>query len=450
MHGEIPLDAAGIAWRLGLTLFFVLLNGFFVATEFALVKVRAGRIDELAAAGHSRARGVKHTLAHMDLYLSACQLGITLASLVLGALGEPAVSRLILAGASAVGIPIDAGPWLRWVSIGLAFAIITVLHMTVGEQAPKMWALRQSETVSMWTSGPLRLFTVIFRPFIHIINYLSNRILVALGAGGGGHGHEEASSVEELRSALVRSAGAGTLSDKQLEIAENTLRLVQLEVRHVMVPRVDVQFLSMESESSEILDAIRGSSHSRLPLCERDLDSLIGFVHGKDVLEQLIAGNEVDFSALAHAPLVVPDTMSLIDLMSSMQAARIHLAQVIDEHGTTVGLAFREDVLEEIVGPLGDEFDSEGPPIRELSDGCVEFTGGTPLPDMASRLEVSLEDDEGEETVAGFFIARIGRFPIDGDTVRVGRYELTAKKVVRNRILVVHARPINDLEDALA
>ena len=441
MHGEASLDLAGAAWRLGLTLFFVVLNGFFVAAEFALVKVRASRIDGLAAGGSRRAQNVKHMQANMDLYLSACQLGITLASLILGALGEPAVSRLILSGAAAVGLTVESGEWLRWVSIGLAFGVITILHMTIGEQAPKMWALRESESMSLRTSGILKYFTLVLKPLIHLINVISNQLLRWIGLPASDGGHDSPADVEELRAALAMSAGAGQLEDKQLHIALNALRLVQLEVRHILVPRVDVEVIALETPLEDILALIKSSSHSRFPLCERDLDSTIGQLHGKDILEALLDGQTVNLRSLAREPLFVPDTMSLLTLLDQMQSERTHMATVLDEHGTAVGLCFREDALEEIVGPLGDEFDDDGPRIRDLGDGRHELDGSVPLPDLYSLVDFTPDDDEGEDTVAGYLTALLGRLPVVGDTVPFGAHTLTAKKITNRRLVRVIVEP---------
>lgn len=431
--GGATLDLLGVAWRLGATVFFVVLNGFFVAAEFALVKVRAARIHELAQRGGAAARRVKHILEHLDLYLSSCQLGITLSSLVLGALGEPAVSRLLLAGASAAGLSVDAGSrWVPLISIAIAFAIITILHMTVGEQAPKMWALRRPEQVSLGSSAILRGFTFLFRPFIGMINAVSNWMLKVVGLPSAGHG-AEVPTVEELRSILSLSANAGHLSDKGFEIAQNVFRMAELEVRHIMVPRVDAEFLSLADDPKHQLETLRKSSHSRFPVCERDLDSIVGFVHGKDVLEALLTSTTVDLEALARKPLFVPDTMSLSNLLLEMQTSRVHLGAVLDEHGTVVGLSFREDALEEIVGPLGDEFDEDVPEFRQLSPGVWEARGSIAFPDLCANLEVTAHD-EGEETAAGYVTARLGRFPVEGDTVMLGRYELLVKEMGRQRI----------------
>jgi CBS domain containing-hemolysin-like protein len=428
------LDLFGVAWRLGATLFFVLLNAFFVAAEFALVKVRALRIDELARAGRPAARAARHALAHLDRYLSACQLGITLASLALGALGEPAVSRLLLAAAAALGVPIAAdAPWVGVVAIALAFTVITVLHMTVGEQAPKMWALRRADRMTLAAAIPLRLFTATFGPFIEVINGISNWILRLLGLPPEA-GVESSATTEELRGILTLSARAGHISERERELTENVFRMIELQVRHIVLPRVDVEFLSLQRPLEESLDVIRRSGHSRFPLCEVGLDSIIGFVHSRDVLEELLHDRTPDLRALAREPLFVPDTMALSDLLLELQQKRSHAAVVLDEHGTAIGLAFREDALEEIVGPLGDEFDEEAPDLVETAPGSYELLGRLPLPEVCDRLRIELEDDQGEGTIGGHVVAELGRLPRRGDVVEVGPYRVTVLEVLRRRV----------------
>ncbi|MBC8425550.1 HlyC/CorC family transporter [bacterium] len=445
MHADSSgLDVAGVVWRLGATLFFVVLNGFFVAAEFSLVKVRAGRIQELADMGKGSAKRVKHILQHLDLYLSACQLGITLASLALGALGEPVVSRLLLAVLGGLGITVsENSTWMPIVSITLAFTTITVLHMTIGEQAPKMMALRRPHRVALGSSALLRAFTLTFRPFIVMINGISNWFLRIAGLPSAGHGAEPVPTAEEIRSILSLSVRAGNISDQQYDVVRNILHLIELEARHIMVPRVDVEYLSLEDAHAENLEVIRRSKHSRFPLCETGLDSVLGVVHVKNVLDAVLAPAEIDLRSLSSEPLLVPDTMALSDLLQEMQTRSTNLATVIDEHGTLVGIAFREDALEEIVGPLGDEFDNESPDIREVEEGVWDVQGGMAFPDFCARLEMKA-DDEGEETVGGYLIARLGRMPRQGDVVTLAAYELTAAEIGRRRITRIRVTRLQD------
>jgi CBS domain containing-hemolysin-like protein len=448
------LDFYGVAWRLGATVFFVLLNGFFVAAEFALVKVRESRISHLADQGSRGAAAVRHILQHLDRYLSACQLGITLASLILGALGEPAVSVLLIAAATSLGMPIspEAG-WLPIVSIGIAFAVITTLHMTVGEQAPKMWALRRAERMAIATAPSLRAFAWVFGPFIAAINWISNRLLRMIGLPAD-LGHEASHSAEEIRSILSLSASAGQITEQQLEISENLFRMIELEVRHIVVPRVDVEFLTLDHPLPENLERIRTSGHSRFAVCDLGLDTIVGIVHAKDVLDATLRDETPNLRALAREALFVPDTMPLADFLRQLQAARQHCAVVLDEHGTAIGLAFREDALEEIVGPLGDEFDDDERDFVELPDGTYELRGRVSLPEVADRLDLVLDEGEREEedTIGGHVTARLGRLPRNGDKVRVGAYVATVIDASRRRVQRLRlqlAAPDDEVEEAI-
>ncbi|MGB5268407.1 MAG: hemolysin family protein [Polyangiales bacterium] len=430
------LDAVGVAWRLGATLFFVLLNGFFVATEFALVKVRATRIDNLAKEGSRSAVTVQHILKHMDRYLSACQLGITLASLILGALGEPAVSVLLIAALDGLGVEVarDAA-WVPIVSITIAFAVITVLHMTVGEQAPKMWALRRAESTALRTALPLKLFTWVFTPFITVINSISNWLLRLAGLPAH-HGDEATHTSDEIRSMLALSWAAGHLSKLEHDVTGNVFRIMELEVRHIVVPRIDVAYLAMGLTEEENVAVIRNSGHSRLPLCEVGLDTILGFVHTKDVMQQVLDGKGLNFRELAREAVFVPDTMSISNFLIELQTHQQHCAAVVDERGTVIGLAFREDALEEIVGPLGDEFDEIDREFQEVQEGVYEIAGRMSVPETCDRLDFELSEDEAEDedTIGGHVTARLGRMAKPGDQVLVGPFVATVLDVSRRRI----------------
>lgn len=245
MESGPAIEITTVAVRLGATLFFVLLNGFFVAAEFALVKARRSRIQSLAEGGNAGARVANAILAHLDLYLSACQFGITVSSLILGWLAEPAIASLLVAGANAAGWPVAQSGLLHVVALAIALTIITTLHMTLGEQAPKIWAIQRAEATSLIIARPLRLFTVVFRPLIWVINQISNWMLRMVGISSSEQ-HEATFNSEELRAILASSAQAGAISARQRQFAENILSFVNLQVRHILVPRLDVVWLSVE------------------------------------------------------------------------------------------------------------------------------------------------------------------------------------------------------------
>jgi CBS domain containing-hemolysin-like protein len=437
-HGDAAFSLS-IPWALALTVLFLLANGFFVAAEFALVKVRSARIEGLARKGSRPARSVLDALDRLDLYLSGCQLGITLASLVLGWLAEPAVAGLIVAAAERVGIHLgDSGP-LHLVALAIALAIVTILHMTIGEQAPKIWAIQRSESASLILAPPLRVFVTVLRPVIWFINSLSNALLRLFGVPAG-LGHEVA-DVDELLALLRGAAKAGHISARQRSIGENVLTLAGLEVRHVMVPRVDVVYLSQAQSPAQQLEIIRSSGHTRLPLCATDLDSVEGIIHGKDVLRALLGGAaEPALTDLARPVMAVPDHQPLTRLIPSLQRAHSHCAAVVDEHGTTVGLVFLEDALEEIVGPLHDEFDAEYQRWQRTAPGVLELAGGLPTPEAAGLLDLELGDSS--DTIAGVVIDALGHIPSEGAQLDLPPYRVTVLSVQRRRVARLRFEPL--------
>ena len=422
--------------KLGLTFLFVFLNGFFVAAEFALVKVRPGRIDHLIKLGDRRAKLIQKVLSQMDLYLSGCQLGITLSSLILGWLAEPAIATLVTLGIDLIGVAIDP-QIIHGISLAIAFTIITLLHMTLGEQAPKIWALKNAEKASLYIIYPLFGFVALFKPLIHLINLISNWLL-RFGGGIKADGHDEALSVQEIGDAIQASAVAGQISHRQRMFANNVLSLVELEVRHIMLPRVEVTFLSMANTIEENIKIIRESGHSRFPLCKVGLDTVIGIVHTRDLLDTLMSKQEINLKKIARKNIHVPDTQPLSRFILEVQKSRQHAALVLDEHGTTVGFVFLEDALEEIVGPLGDEFDTQPPVIIEGENECYSFNGNHPLPDVVRR--VGLDDTEDCDTVGGYVTAKLGRIPRKGDSISSGEYTLTVMKSSKTRVLQVEVK----------
>jgi CBS domain containing-hemolysin-like protein len=434
MEGSQPIDLSIHGWRLAATLFIVLVNAFFVAAEFALVKVRRTQIQARAEAGSSRARTAQHLVDHLDRYLSACQLGITAASLVLGWLAEPWVAELLLAGVGALGVRLDPGdPWLHAAALALALGLITTLHMTLGEQAPKIFAIHRAEQTALRVAQPLRLFAEAFRPLIFVINALSNGVLRLLGLSLEEIGDSAAHSAEELKRILTASAGSGEITRRQLELAQNVLDIIELEVRHILVPRVDVVFLSLQNTPEQNLRIVRESGHSRFPLCEVGLDTVIGIVHAKEVLAAAAAGGAPDLRPLARNPVYVSATQSVSRLIFQLQRSRSHCSVVVDEHGTCVGLAFLEDALEEIVGPIFDEFDEAPPGVLRLASGSLEVPGALSLPEAAVLLKLGDLKDESD-TIGGYVVARIGRLPRQGDRLEVGDWAVTVESVLRRRI----------------
>lgn len=447
MEGGHSLDLAGVAWRLGATMFFVLLNGFFVGAEFGLVKVRRSRVATLAAAGSRPAKMAEHMLDHLDRYLSACQLGITLSSLVLGALGEPAVAVLLYAGLEAIGVQVN--PHDTALHIGalvIAFSFITILHMTIGEQAPKMWALQRAERTTMQASIPLRLFAATFRPFIWVVNEISNGLLRAFGLDVDA-AHEGGASTDELRHMLSRSAEAGQISPREWELAENVFKMIELEVRHILMPRVDVSYLSLQNDIDKNLGTLRESGHSRFPLCDVGLDTVVGIVHVKDVFAHGAPRSNEELRGRARPAVFAPETQPVSQLILELQRQRSHCAVVLDEHGTASGLVFLEDALEEIVGPIADEFDVPQSEVQEVEPGIFELAGTMALPEAEARLGFELPGAD-EDTIGGHMVAKLGRMPRRGDQLDLAKHRFTVLDVGRRRISRLRIEPRTELPPA--
>lgn len=425
------------------TAVFVFLNGIFVAAEFALVKTRAARMQVLADQGDARAKRLLGMIEELDLYLSACQLGITIASLVLGYLAEPAFAAIIELAAESMGLATDTST-LHVVSFGLALTIVTLLHMVLGEQWPKIWAINTAERTSLRLSLPLKIFTMIFKPLIVVVNVLSNSLLRLSGVSGG-HGEHDA-DVRELKGIIGAAASAGNISARQRIFAENILDLVDLEVRHLMLPRPEVAFLDLSAPLQDNLERVRALGHSRWPLCHKSLDEVVGIVLARDVLDTLLGGGEVELEAIARAPLFVPDTQPLSRFIVESQQTGHQGAIVQDEHGTTVGMVFLEDALEEIVGPLHDERDELQEPIVQRDDGVIEMEGSLDLPAASNLLGVELDDTH--DTIGGHIIAALGRLPRKGDRLVVGAYDAEVLRVGRLRSVArVRFTPEQDAPD---
>ena len=410
-----------------LALFLVFLNGFFVAAEFALVKVRPTQLD--AFTDTRRGRVADHMVEHLDSYLSATQLGITLASLGLGWVGEPAVSKLIEPLLGSVGVGNEAVAHTASITIG--FTIISVFHIVLGELAPKSLAIRKPEPTSLWVAIPLFAFYKLTFPAIWLLNQMANAILRLVGIAPVTEG-ELAHSEEEIRR-LLASRQDAQLPDDKRELLDNIFELSERTARQVMVPRADVVFLDAELSVEENLTTAKRSGHTRFPLCERDLDHVLGLVHIKDIFRaEQVPGS---LEEIRREALFVPETQSLEQLLRRMKSSHIHMAAVLDEYGGVSGIVTLENVIEEIVGEIQDEFDFERPELVELGEGIYRILGSMLVKEVEEALSVELGDDRDEDTLAGVALSEIGRQARVGDRVEFGPLEIEILEVEQNRIL---------------
>lgn len=409
-----------------LGLLLVALNGFFVAAEFALVKVRPTQIDPYVHEMR-RARVARHMVRHLDAYLSATQLGITLASLALGWIGEPAFAWLI---APLVRPFVGDNPQvLHSIAATVAFLVIMILHIVLGELAPKSIAIRKAEATTLAVSLPLYVFYKVTYPAIWLLNHTANYLLRVVGIAPVSEGelsHDE----EELR-LLLASSHASAVSKHTRELLDNIFELKHRVARQIMVPRQDVVYLSTTRTMAENLRIARRSGHTRFPLCEGDLDHVVGLIHIKDLFRR-----ERPISSLREAAreiAFVPQTLELDRLLKRMRTERFHLAAVIDEYGGVSGVVTLEDVIEEIVGQIQDEFDVENPEIRKEDDGSYSVSGGMLVEDLEDELGIELSDRD-EDTIGGVVLSELGRSPAIGDRVELGAVVLEVLDVDNNRI----------------
>ena len=427
-------------WGLALALFLVGLNGFFVAAEFALVKVRptqiAPHVDTL------RGRMAQRMIDQLDACLSATQLGITLSSLGLGWIGEPAVTWLLRPLFNLV--PNLSPGVAQSASLTVAFLFISMLHIVLGELAPKSLAIRKPEPTSLWVALPLWAFYRITYPGIWVLNQMANAVLRLFGIEPVGHG-ELAHSEEEIRS-LLASEEDTELSDPKRELLDNVFELSDRNARQVMVPRTEVVYLDATAPMEANLDRARRSGHTRFPLCEGDLDQLIGLVHIKDLF--IAEDPPASLRDIARETFAVPETLPLDQLMARMRHEHIHMVAVFDEYGGVAGLVTLENVLEEIVGEIQDEFDAEVPEFVRLEDGGYKVLGGMLIDDLEDELEIEIADAREEDTVAGIALSELGRTAEPGDAVEAGRLRLEVLEVDGNRIVALRvdvlAEPAED------
>jgi CBS domain containing-hemolysin-like protein len=427
----IQIAIAGLFILFALAL--VLMNAFFVAAEFAIVKVRATQIEEQAARGDPRARVARRILQRLDAYLSATQLGITIASLGLGWVGEPAFARLLQ--------PLIAS-WGAWATVAshstslvVAFSLITLLHIVVGELIPKSIAIQSAQRVVLWVAIPLWFFFMVFYPVLAAFNSVSNWVLRLIGFSPTAEG-EAAHSELELMMILERAHRAGRISTRRADLLRKFLTFPNRTARQVMVPRSEVYYLALERTLEQNLAIIRESGHTRLPLCEKGLDTILGLINVKDLLWRAEASKQVDLRSLKREILFVPETKLIEELLKEFQQHRVHMAIVVDEYGVMSGLITLEDVIEELVGEIQDEYDQETPRVQPLADGSWRVDGAMSLLDFSQRFGLALEET-GEATVGGLVVSKLGRIARVGDTVRIGAHLLEVTDVHRRRISAV-------------
>ena len=415
------------AWYLLLAAFFVLANGFFVAAEFALVKVRPTQLGESTG---GRVKMTRRVLKRLDAYLAASQIGITFASLALGWIGEPAFAVILLPLLRSLGM--FAEPIAHSIAISISFILISALHIVFGEQVPKFLAIEKPVGTALWTSHVLHGFYLLTYPAIWVLRAMTNAALRIFGirpATEEGAVH----SVDELRMILASSEKAGILSEENREIIEGVFQFSKRTARQIMVPRTDVVVLSIKKTIEENLETIRTTRHTRYPLCDGTLDQTIGLIHVKDLLLAQLRGPGRRLEDLKRDILFVPENSTVESLLSQFIEQKTHMAVVLDEYGGASGIVSLENITEELFGQIQDEFDRERPEIEPLGNGRYRVRGDYLIEDLADRLKIDVGEPE-EETVGGYVAARLGREVSPGDRVEMGELTINVLEAERFRV----------------
>jgi CBS domain containing-hemolysin-like protein len=432
-----------------LKLFAVLLlvaaNGFFVAAEFALVGVRSSRIETLAASGNRAAKRLRALLANLIAYLSASQLGITLASLALGWIGEPAIARLL-------ANPLHSlpDPWRHTIAFFIAFSIITSLHIVLGEQAPKLLGLAKAERVALAIALPMELFYKLFSWPIRALDWASARTVKLIGISAKAD-HASTYTEAELRKLIDISRESGHLRAEERRLIHRVFEFSDTVVREAMVPRTEMAAISNTCTLEEITKAFEQYQYSRLPVFSETLDNVVGFVHSKDIMPFLLRPQNFRLEDVMHPPLYVVDTARLEDVLRQMQKAKMHFGFVVDEHGGLEGIITLNDLLEEIVGELSDEHDEEvNEQITQVGDCRYVLAGALAVRDLNRRLRLSVPESEAYTTVGGFLMTEAGHVLKQGETVKYNGLMFKVDRVERRRVMRVQLEILKEDQAANA
>ncbi|MFN7911453.1 MAG: hemolysin family protein [Bacteroidota bacterium] len=420
-----------MTFDLFITLVLIFLNGFFVAAEFALVKVRASQLDIKVQKGSSRAKLAKTLLEKLDAYLSATQLGITLASLALGAVGEGVISHFAERAFTKFGW-VPNGVAIHSISLPIALTLLTILHVTLGEQIPKMIGIKYSMQTTLAIAWPMRVFYFVFSPFIWFLNKSSNLVLRLVGIKK--VGEEEVHTEEELRLILTESEEGGAIKPSENELIQNVFDFDDRIVKQIMVPQNRVVALDVELGKNEITKMVIEEGFSRIPIYLGDIDHVIGIVHSKDLLKALIENKFKSLKEIMRPANFVPESMKINDLLREFQKNHAQMAIVTNEFGATAGIITMEDIIEELVGEIQDEHDEEKPNVEKKSDTEFIVNAQTTITDVNESLPIALPINPHYETVSGYINFIFGRIPAVNDKRYKDGYEIVILKRSRQSV----------------
>lgn len=423
-----------------ITILLVSLNGFFVAAEFAIVKVRLSQI-QVRAQNSAMARVAESVVANLDSYLAATQLGITLASLGLGWIGEPVVGAIVMKVMGWMGMQPD--PELAHkISLPIAFATITVLHIVFGELAPKSLAIRFPTSTTLWVAWPLKVFYFVFRPFIWLLNGLANILLKMIGIQP--VPHAEIHSEEELKMIISESAEGGAIHASERELIQNVFDFDERLVKQIFTPRTQIVGIEADTPLQEAVDFTLREGYSRYPVYEDSMDQIIGFVHAKDLLVAVMDKSNQSLRELVRPVLYVHLNKKIGQLLRQFQKERRQIAVVTNEFGGTVGLVTMEDIIEELVGEIQDEHDHEQPAVSKTGERSWRILAQTNMDRINEALPLRFPLDDDYETLAGLLLKTVDSIPKVGDLIQVGGYEVKILKMYKTSPEEVEATLLDD------
>ncbi len=423
-----------------LTLLLVLLNAFFVAAEFSIVKVRYSQIHLKAEQGNRLAKKSEHIISHLDTYLSATQLGITLASLGLGWIGEPIVARMISFTLKSFGVEISE-EMLHSISLPAGFLLITTLHIVFGELAPKSIAIRKAESTTLVIAYPLYWFFMIFRPFIWLMNSLSNLFLNMIGISP--VGEHEIHSADELRLLVEQSKDGGAIQAENYEIIKNAFDFTDHNAKQIMIPRQEVFAIDVELIQKDIIESIIDNGYSRIPIYDNSIDNIIGIIYAKDIFKAYFQNPHFNIRDLMHPTYYVFESKRISEILADFQKQHLHLAVVIDEFGGTQGIITLEDILEELVGEIQDEDDDERQIVEKKDDGTYVVQATQLLDDINEFLPHPFEKSEDYATLSGLLLYNFSRIPKLSESKVIEKYEITISRIQHRTIQTVILRDLN-------
>ncbi|MDR0825187.1 MAG: hemolysin family protein [Prevotella sp.] len=428
-----------------ITLLFVFLNGFFVAAEFAIVKVRSSQLELKAQAGSRAAALSKNIVTHLDSYLAATQFGVTIASLALGWIGEPVVSIIIK---EAIGLfNLELAPnLLSTISLVTAFVIITILHIVLGELAPKSMAIQRSEQTTLAIAYPLHAFYWVCRPFIWMLNGVANLVLKMVGL----HtvSEQETYSSDELRYLVDQAKESGNVDSTEFDIIQNAFDFSERTARQIMVPRTQVVAIDANDYDEKTLEFVIEEGYSRIPCYEDNIDNTIGVVHLKDILKKMRINGSVDIRSIIRPVSFTPETKRIGQLLKEFQVKHQQIAMVLNEYGGVEGIITMEDILEELVGEIQDEYDNEIPFVEQTAENTYSVIATAAISDINDELPHPIDKDKQYDTLAGYLIDKFGRIPNTHDKLEAEDYLFTVMKKNKTTIVVVQLKDLIQKEES--